>query len=452
MSVAETVKKLFPFGSTPSPQPVPAGTYPYVREHDGQQTRFHLRVDRDGGGILLANSTRAARLSAAGVLLAKKLLDGAEPAAIIRSVRRTFKGASRKRVEHDLSRVKQLINELAGPGSDFPILNLEDPALTGEYAIPEIPLGADVPIDTPDRIVPLLDRLWTAGIPHVTFVVSGDVDGSGLVRSVERAEDLGMIAGVRSRASLLCQQGLLEDLARAGVDHVNVLHLAADPSVHDAWSGNGDHQQAQRAIAELIRFEVCAVAEIALIEQTLENIEETLEELKTRGVHNVGFFAVAATDDMPAEQRQGALAAGELIQTAGLIEAAGMADDGELSSKPAAEQSEVRYVWYAPVRRDPGRALRSQIQGGPRASGDHAVRVEPTGEVYAARGPWQSAGNLLREDWDAIQSHPAYVRYRARVTSPTHCELCPGLAICAADCPRSPEGWSDAPPLSPGAS
>jgi hypothetical protein len=29
------------------------------------------------------------------------------------------------------------------------------------------------------------------------------------------------------------------------------------------------------------------------------------------------------------------------------------------------------------------------------------------------------------------------------VESDTHCGQCPGLAICAADCPRAPAGWAE---------
>ena len=29
------------------------------------------------------------------------------------------------------------------------------------------------------------------------------------------------------------------------------------------------------------------------------------------------------------------------------------------------------------------------------------------------------------------------------IVDATHCATCPGLAICAADCPKEPAGWSD---------
>jgi hypothetical protein len=50
------------------------GLYHYVWEEGDTYTRFHLRVEGDGEGLLLANASASARLSAAGVLIAKELL------------------------------------------------------------------------------------------------------------------------------------------------------------------------------------------------------------------------------------------------------------------------------------------------------------------------------------------------------------------------------------------
>lgn len=407
--------------------------FPYMREIDGQATRFHLRVDADGAGVLLVNATQVVRLSAAGVWMAKHLLDGDHPEAIVQSVCNHFRGATDYVVRNELQQVQGIITNLQTPGDNYPILNLSDPALTGETPLLEKPFSADVPLAGPDQLIPLLNRLWEVGIPHVTFLVPENVDPRSLVHAVERAEDLGMIAGVRGRASDLCRESLLKDLALAGVDHVNILYLSANANTHDPLAGQGDHSLAQQSLQEIVSLEVCPVAEIALVDQTLETIEETLDDLAGRGVHNVNFFAVAADGALTDDERQGALTADALLQTAALVE-------------ESAHGSAVRYLWFAPVRRDPRSTLAEQVRRGPRCSGDNSVRLEPAGEVYPARGPRESVGNLLHDNWEKIQAHPAYDRYRRRIASPTHCDQCPGLAICAADCPRSPEGWSDEGP------
>jgi radical SAM protein with 4Fe4S-binding SPASM domain len=323
--------------------------------------------------------------------------------------------------------VGKIIAELDTPGDNYPILNLADPSFSPELAPLDRPLSADVPLADADRLLPILDRLWELGIPHVTLIAGDEPDTAALVRAVERAEDLGLIAGVRARGSDLVQGSLIRDLAQAGVDHVDVLYLSAQPEVHDALAGTGDHQKAAQAFDQVHENEVCPVAELALVESTLDGIEDTLQSLASQEVANVSFFAVAMAEG---KSTGGALRADELIQAAELVE-------------QSAEDADVRHLWYPPVRFHLGSSLAKQVRRGPRCGGDAAVRVESDGTVIPARGPHVSAGNLLKDKWEKIRRSQVFRKYRQRVETDTHCDECPGLAICAADCPRNPAGWAD---------
>lgn len=411
------------------PESIPAGLHHYMRQADGTYTRFHLRVEPDGSGMLLANATAAARLSPSGVLIAKGLLDGEDEAMILRNLAARFQGATRGTMRSDLLRVKALIEELAAPGDNYPIINLEDAAVSPYEARLMSPLRADVPLAAPERVLPIIDRLWEAAIPHVTFLVPEDPNPSHLVRAVERAEDTGMIAGVRARGSDLGRGTLMEDLALAGVDHVTSLYISAYPKVHESLCGDGDHAATERLLGKVQELEVCPVAEFPLVEATVDSVEESLTSLIEMGVTNVSFFAIAAPDEWSASERDGALTASAVRQAAALVE-------------DTALDEQVRYLWEPPVMRNPAKTLAMQVRQGPRCSGDLVVRVEPDGSVIPPRGPYLSTGNLLRDSWDTIWGNEAFRIYRERVESPTRCDVCPGLAICAADCPCEPAGWS----------
>ena len=408
---------------------VAPGTYPYLRQADGQHTRIHLRVEEDGSGLLLANATMAARLTPSGATIARRLLDGDDPPRIARDVRHGYRGATPESVRADLESVQQLIATLSAPGDNYPILNLADTAFGVGPGL-EKPLTADLPLADPERLVPILDRLWRIGIPHVIFQVLPRADVKWSVRAVERAEDLGMIAGVRGAASALSQGSLLKDLALAGVDHVDLYCLSADPAEHDAVFGPGDHDALRRAVAELLALEVCPVAEIPLLEQTAPAADATVEGLIPLGVANLAFFALAMHDSMPEQARRGSLTPDAVVQATLLIE------------ESSADWS-VRSLWYPPVSRDARWSLADQIRRGPGSSGDHAIRVAPDGNAYAPRGRSVGIGNVLFDDWPTIRSH---LISRPVPSEPVPCETCPGLAICAAGCPRSPGGWVESWP------
>lgn len=433
-------QRLFSFRPPPAAPVTPPGLHHFVREADGAVTRFHLRVERDGSGLLLANASLAARLSPTGVFIARALLNSEPEAEVLRRAGESFRGATPAALRADIARVKAVLENLAAPGDNYPILNLDDAGFMPNPADLIAPLNVDVPLaapqsgerealsasPAPEQMTPLIARLWEIGIPHLTLVVPEAPNPAALVRAVERAEDTGLICGVRGRASDLRQGMLLKDLAQAGLDHLNIYYASAQPELHDPLFGGGDHAAARDLLQRAQELEVCPVAEVPLVEANLRELDETLAALHVLGVTNAAFFALAEIE----ETADGSLGANALPQAAARVEDAANAND-------------VRYIWQPPLRRNPALTLAAQARLGPRCSGDVSVRVEPDGRVIPPRGPARSAGNLLTDSWESIWNHAEFRRYRERVLASTRCDVCPGLAICAADCPREPAGWSE---------
>ncbi len=435
MSRTDLLTRLLYPTPTEPPEPVHPGLYHYMRSSDqeeyseGAYTRFHLRVDPGGSGLLLANASAALHLSPSGVVIAKGLLEDLDDEAIIARLKGSFQGASQETMEADLERVAASIASLVAPGDNYPVMNLEDSAISPYNAALMAPFQADVVVSSLPELIPIVDRLWRANIPHVTFLLQPKVDPDTLIRAVERAEDLGMIAGVRARATSLSKSKLLDRMALVGLDHCCLLFAAADASIHDDLCGDGDYAVALDLFEQIRANEVAPVAEVPLLGSTVAALETALDQLQQIDVRNVNFLVMVAENDMPAEHRADSLLASSLPQIADLIE-------------EMAAEMDVRFIWQPPVQRDPALTIPQPVQLGPRCTADVSIRVEPNGDVIPPRGAHVAAGNLLQDDWDEIWANPAFVRYRERVESPTHCEECPGLAICAADCPRERSGWS----------
>ncbi len=415
---------------TPCPMPrsrVRPGLYNYTREAGANVTRFHLRVNELGDGLLLANAAAMARLSSSGVVLAKGLLEGRDTATLVERTMSMFRGATVERVMGDIAAVQALIERLQAPSGGYPIINLADPAFS--VASSTRPISADVRLCPVSRMRPILDRLWDLGVPHVTIFVGRDPDEQSLIQAVEHAGDLGMITGVRGRGSDLHQGNRIASLVSSGLDHLDVYCLSDEDDIHDSLAGPGDCRKANQALAAALKHDICPVAQLALARPTISTIDATLAAIVRHGIMNAGVFALASSYE--ADASAGALLANELVPAARAVE--------EL-----AEQLDVRLMWYPPVQFDPSKSLGEQVCRGPRSSGDTAIRVEPDGSVIAARGPFRAFGNVITQEWSAMQGSEAYQNYRNRLESNTHCDTCPGLALCAADCPREPAGWAAA--------
>ncbi len=408
---------------------IPVNIYHYERLIGDWPTRFHLRVDPDGGGMLLANAAEAAYLSPVGVLMARGVLEGRGDEAIRQDVTLTFRRASASVVDADLVSIHQLIADLSAPGDNYPITNLADPRLSDWSRVLAAPLRADVvPVEL-EVTKQVLLRLWEAGIPHATILAQPEGSAQDLPLIVEAAGDIGMLTGLRAVASWLSPE-LIEQTAMAGLDHLDLLYVSASPEAHDEIAGEGDYEMVWSGFDQCLALELCPVAQMPLIQSNTEELDEMLLGLQQRGIGNLVFFALACPDDDELAQAAGALPARALPQVATIM-------------IEAAEDTEARYLWAPPVRFDNSKSLAEQVRVGPRTAGDVAIRVEADGRVFPARGGRICAGDLLTQPWLDIWNHEGFTRYRERLQAPTRCSDCPDLEICIADCPKDPRGWSD---------
>lgn len=417
----------------PPPPPLATGLHPFMKNNGENYIRYHLRVEPDGSGLLVVNATTAAQLSPVGVVIAQNILSDYDLEETRAEIKARFVGYHKAQFEQDYQRIHQLIQQWQRSDSQREaqahVTNLQDAAFVpGEVEL-FAPLEADVPLSSPATLHPLLAQLWKTGIPHVTLLIPPDPNPDDVVRAIERAEDLGMICGVRGLATSFLAPDLVEGMAQAGLDYATLLFLTPDNPVQNRWLSQDYGARFTGLLVRLQKVGIYATAEVPLIAENATNINDIVGYLHISGINDIAFVAYAGPDEMPAAQLDGALTAGALRQVA-------------VSVEEAVENNNVRFHWEPPMERNPQLSLREQIIAGPRTAGDAAVRIAPDGRVFPPRGPHISAGNIFDDKWTDIWNHPAFTNYRERVAAPTHCDLCPGLALCAADCPANMQGWA----------
>ncbi len=415
---------------------IEAGMYHYQRSRDDGFMRFHLRVERNGESLLIAGASEAVRLSRAGTTVIKRMLDG-ESAEVLASELQAA-GADQRRASQLVAEVAEIVAELGSPSSRFPVFNLSDPADDPRDAELIAPFQADVEVENVVQLRSILEKLWQAGIPHARFLPAAELPDDQLVQAVEWAEDLGMIAGVRATATWFSEADRPARLAAVGTDYL-LFPWAVEADLHARWFGADDWGRLDALIQRVLEFEMTPVIEVPLVTASIEALDEQRSRIAQWNVAHAEVYALAklaateATDTGPAASP--ATAPGQPLDGDVLPAIAARIEE-------MADENALRLTWLPPVAVRSDECVDDQARRGPRAGGDVTIRVLANGDVLPPRGAATPAGNLLTNPWPDIWGCAVFRHFQSRVEANTRCEHCPGLAICAADCPADSGGWS----------
>jgi len=396
----------------------PSGLRAWRPTLGGVHARVHLRHEPDGTALALINASSAVRLTASGAAMTPLILDGEPDAAIVKALSRAFDAAA-PTLAKDVAELRATYERLAAaPGGSYPIEDLTDGRGARASAL-SAPLEAWVEVG--DDVTDVIDALWDAAVPHATLLAADDTPGDALVRAVERAEDLGMICGLRAVASDLPEE-TLSRCADAGLDCVQLPLAAVDAAEHDALFGDGDHDAVLSRFARCAALEVYALAEVPLLPGNADELVPLASFAASHDVRTLALWALVRADDEPAA----VLPATALIQ---------LGTDAEVVS----ESGDAHVLWSPPVRAD-DRPLLDQLRDGPRSAGDAAIRVTRDRAVLPARGSI-AAGTLGKDAWPAIWSHSAFTTLRTELADTLLCDHS-DLALCSTECVLDDSMWA----------
>ncbi len=398
-------RRLFVLERPRAPALTKPGLYHAMRERDGTYARYHLRVDNDGSSTLVANATATVRLTPTGTVIAHGLLHGQDEASLLKTMQRTFPAADPATIRADIGRVRDLLDQLAQPSDNYPVLIYHDNQFSPHTAQLVAPLQATLQPAPLARTRELLQQLWEIGIPHITLLVTPRDDMPNVIRCIEAAEDIGMIAGMRALAQSIDHADTLHDLAMAGVDYVLLPCHGNDPAAHDALYGDGDYTAMLHTTQTLHEYEVCPVAEVPLIDTSAANFAPTLTALPGMGFATAALFALSESSTNRASDDSGGISPGALLLLASYL-------DEHSYALP------LQTMWQPVTLRDPALPLATQLQRGPRCTADVSIHILPDGGVIPHNGAWHVVGNVLTTAWATIWQHPAFRVYRESVAVP----------------------------------
>ena len=364
--------------------PLPEGLHHMEAAPENERPfRVHLRLRKDGSGILIVNAATVLHLNPTAAEYAFHFIKGTAPEEAAKQI------AARYRVKKEIAlqdfrdfmdRIKTLISTPdLDPVSylDFERVNPHSADLTAPLRI-DCALTYRLPSNTQVEYAPtkrvdreltteewqtILDKAWRAGIPHVTFTGGEPTLREDLPALIARAESNGQVCGLLSDGLKLSNKDYLNALLQTGLDHLLFL---LQPESKESW----------QALETIMPEDLFVTVHITISETTAGKIDGTLERLAGLGVKSL---SVSITD-MSLRVKLDALAqkAADLNIT--------MAFD-----------LPVPYSSQNPV------TLETEEDDLPSGAGKVWLYVEPDGDVLPAQGMAdQILGNILKDEWEKI--------------------------------------------------
>ncbi len=430
----------------PSPTAPAPGLYTYPVALDGGQRRIHLRVEADGAGVLFADVTDAVHLNPTAVLMVKLALDGVPLAEAEQRVQRGFSGVDGGQLHRELAAMYELVARFQTP-VDCPTCAID--ALVTHRPLFSTPVNAPFKVDValtyacnnacahcynePGRVtmpsLPLadwfrvFDRLAAIGVPHVILTGGEPTLLPDLPEIVRYADGLGHIVGMNTNGRRLAEIPLMAALAEAGLNHVQVTLEADRAAVHNAMVGADAFAETVGGIEAALDSGIHVITNTTLTRQNLERALPTIDFL-----HSLGLRTFAMNGIIHAGSGRGTPAAIPTTEMASLLSAV----------RERAATLDMRFLWYTVTEYCQFSPLALDLDPKRCNAAEYSMCIEPNGDVLPCQSYYQTAGNLLRDPWDAIWNSDLFLSFRERETRPglpDECYTCLDLEMCGGGCP-----------------
>ncbi|HEU0291664.1 MAG TPA: radical SAM protein [Anaerolineales bacterium] len=364
--------------------PLPEGLHHMQAAPENEKPyRIHLRLRKDGSGILIVNAATVLHLNPTAAEYAYHFIKGTVPEEAAKQISaryRVSKGIALEDYRDFVDRIQTLVST---PDLDpISYLNLDrlpphsaelgaplrlDCALT--YRLPAHTKAEYAPVKRVDRELTteewqmILDKAWRAGVPHVTFTGGEPTLREDLPTLIAHAEKNGQVCGLLTDGLKLAYPEYRQTLLQTGLDHLLFL---LQP----------DNQKSWNALESIMPEDLFVTVHITVNEKNAKNMDTTLERLARMEVKNISI----STADMSLKTEM-----------------------EELAKKVTDLQFTLKFDLPVPYSEENPIAFETVQDETPTGAGKAWLYVEPDGDVLPAQGmAAHVSGNLLKEDWEKI--------------------------------------------------
>ncbi len=364
-------------------KPLPAETHTFQSGPDEPPYRLHLRLLKDGSGILIVNAATVLHLNATAAEFAHHMIKGTSPEETARQVAKRYR-ISQAEAQKDYVDLRDRVQTLIHTPDldpttflDFERVAPHSAELTAPLRLDcaltyRLPAGADASLAPTKRVdrelttaewQTIMDKAWAVGIPHLTFTGGEPTLREDLPALIAHAEKNGQVTGLLSDGLKLADKAYLQTLLQTGLDH---LLFILDPQDPVSW----------KALETVMPEDLFTTVHFTV---TPKNVEQAGEVLGRLAKLQVKSLSLSASD---------ASLKGEMQKLRDQAAGLGLTLHWDLPVPYSAEN---------PVAHE---TIEDEVPSG---AGKAWLYVEPDGDVLPAQGEADKIlGNFLRDPWEKI--------------------------------------------------
>jgi len=371
-----------------SEKPVPAkplfaGSHIFRSGPDEPAYRLHLRLLKDGSGILIFNAATVLHLNATAAEFAYHMMKGTSPEETAWQVSRRYH-ISEAEAQKDFMDLRNRLQALIHTPDldpttflDFERIAPHSQDLTAPLRLDcaltyRLPAGADASLAPTKRVdrelttgewQTIMDKAWAVGIPHITFTGGEPTLREDLPALIAHAEKIGQVTGLLSDGLKLADKTYLHTLLQTGLDH---LLFILEPENQASW----------KALEMIMPEDLYTTVHLTVTSKNVKKAGEILEKLAKFEVKSISLG----------------------VSEASLHEAV-----HALHNKAASLGMTLRWDLPVPYSTENPVAHETIEDEIPSGAGRVWLYVEPDGDVLPTQGDAEkSLGNFLRDPWEKI--------------------------------------------------
>ena len=369
----------------PPQKPIPAGVYHFQSPPSAQiPYRLHLRIEKDGTGILILNASTVLHLNETAAEYAYHIIQQTPTQEVIRSMRKRY-NTTKDQIIQDFEDFSGRLHTLIETPDLDPVTFLDfdrdtpysshisapyrlDCALTYAQeetaASPIAPTGRVIRELSTEEWKVIFNKAWQAGIPHLIFTGGEPTLRPDLPELIAYAESIGLVTGLLTNGIRCTEKSYLQTLLNSGLDHLMII---LDPADDRCW----------QALNTIVPEDIFTTVHLTVTAKDPTEATAIVNRLKGLGVQSL---SLSASD--PAYQQA-------LQQVRQYIE-----------TIPS-----FNLVWDLPVpysKLNPVNLELEENQEASQGAGKGWLYVEPDGDVLASQGMPEVLGNFLTDPWERI--------------------------------------------------